>query len=69
MGRYIPQHVKTEVAVRDKGKCTRCGRKGNLKNPLEYHHKKPFSKGGSHTLANLILLCAVCHLAIHGGKR
>jgi 5-methylcytosine-specific restriction endonuclease McrA len=67
--RYIPQHVKTQVAVRDKGRCRDCGSKGSLAKPLQYHHKKEYAKGGLHTAANIILLCCLCHAKIHGYRK
>lgn len=60
-GRYIPQDVKVAVAVRDQGKCVKCGSKRNL----QYHHVKSFAKGGKHTRGNLQLLCNRCHRQLH----
>lgn len=69
MPRYIPQHIKTQVAVRDKGKCRHCAAKGSLKAPLQYHHLVAWAAGGTHTLGNIILLCGKCHARIHGWRR
>lgn len=46
--------------------CDDCGALSERGNPLQIHHKIPISKGGNHTLANLILLCKECHQNRHG---
>ncbi len=61
--RYIRQDTKIAVAVRDEGKCTRCGSRRNL----HYHHVKPFAAGGRNTKDNLRLLCRRCHKKVHQG--
>lgn len=38
-----------------------CGTEGNNHNPLEVDHIVPISKGGTHELANLRVLCRYCH--------
>jgi len=60
--RYIPNHVKREVALRDGHQCTfvaengqRCPARGRL----EFHHIDPQAKGGSPTLTNITLRCRV----------
>jgi 5-methylcytosine-specific restriction endonuclease McrA len=58
--RHIPEEIRDEVFVRDKGQCsfvaadgTRCQcRKG-----LQVDHIKPFAAGGTHEPSNLRLLC------------
>ena len=55
--RYIPTRVIREVWRRDQNKCVECGSRENL----ELHHIIPFSKGGSNTARNIILLCSKCH--------
>lgn len=57
--RYIPDHVRHEVALRDKGRCVGCGTTENL----HYDHIKPFSIGGKSTTENLRLLCSKSNLA------
>ena len=53
--RLIPTSVKTNVWIRDKGKCVLCGSQENL----HFDHVVPFSKGGTSLLAeNIQLLCA-----------
>ena len=39
----------------------RCGTCGDLLRRYEKHHKKPFCKGGTDDLDNLVLLCPQCH--------
>ena len=69
MPRYIPQHIKTQVAVRDKGRCTRCGNKGSLRKPLQFHHVIPWHISKSHAPGNIVLLCERCHLFMHRGRQ
>jgi hypothetical protein len=63
--RYIPTNVKTKVFERDEGKCTVCG----SEEKIHYHHIQKFSDGGTHSIHNLILLCASCHANEHKGER
>jgi hypothetical protein len=46
--------------------CGLCGCNANV--PLERHHKVFRSHGGSDADENLVLLCKVCHGAVHGLK-
>ena len=55
---------KEEVINRDGNYCSACGAAGGL----HLHHILPMSKGGSHRLDNLILLCASCHSDAHEGR-
>jgi len=64
----MPQSLKHQVALRDKGACqkllpdgTRCG----SRYWIEIHHIQPRSLGGKHALENLITLCSAHHGAIH----
>ena len=41
--------------------CVWCGTEGNNANKLQVDHIIPVSKGGSHNMANLRVLCANCH--------
>ena len=56
--RHIPTHVKREVWERDRGRCVHCGSSEDI----HYDHDIPFSKGGSHGVENIQLLCAKCNL-------
>jgi 5-methylcytosine-specific restriction endonuclease McrA len=59
--RYIPQSIKDEVYIRDKGRCTYVGTGGRRcvkKDNLEVDHIIPFAKGGKNIKENLRLLCA-----------
>jgi 5-methylcytosine-specific restriction endonuclease McrA len=64
VSRWIPQEIKIKVAVRDQGKCTRCGSKRNL----HYHHVIPWHVSHSHSIGNIRLLCERCHLLVHKGR-
>jgi hypothetical protein len=58
--RYIPAHVRRQVWERDQGQCAFVsaeGRRCTERAGLEYHHLKPFAKGGQTTTANLELRC------------
>ncbi len=54
--RYIPEHIKTTVKLRDGYKCARCGISGPDAY-LEFDHVIPFSKGGPNTAENIQILC------------
>jgi len=55
--RRISQQVMDKVWNRDNGRCISCG--SNQK--LEFDHIIPFSKGGSNTYRNILLLCESCN--------
>lgn len=57
--------VRDAVLARDGGKCTRCGAKGSLKNPLQMHHIVFRCHGGKATYENLTTLCQSCHRELH----
>ena len=58
--RYIPQWVKIQVVLRDKGKCVYCG-ESNVK-LLEFDHRRAWSKGGtSKDPLNICLGCKTCN--------
>lgn len=63
----IPQRVRSAVHERAQDRCEGCGRFA----PLELHHRKFRSRGGKHTVENLIALCGWgnhtgCHGMAHG---
>ena len=54
------------VDVRDRQRCRICNQWEGA--DIQHHHVVFRSKGGKHTTANLISLCATCHLVgVHGG--
>jgi 5-methylcytosine-specific restriction endonuclease McrA len=58
--RYIPAAVKRAVYVRDNGQCTYVdpnGRRCSERHRLEFDHRKPYGRGGGHSMENLRLLC------------
>lgn len=58
--RYIPAPVKRAVYERDKGQCTYVdpnGRRCTERHRLEFDHRKPYGRGGNHSVNNLRLLC------------
>jgi 5-methylcytosine-specific restriction endonuclease McrA len=58
--RYIPAAVKRAVYERDKGQCTfvdKNGRRCTERHRLEFDHRKPYGRGGDHSVGNLRLVC------------
>jgi hypothetical protein len=59
--RYIPRQVRQQVWERSGGTCgfvsPTTGRRCGSMDRLEFEHIRPFAKGGSHDLENLMLLC------------
>lgn len=49
----IPQKVRKIVLERADGRCEKCGRIAHL----ELHHRKYRSRGGKHTVSNIVGLC------------
>ncbi|WP_306461819.1 HNH endonuclease [Microbacterium sp. ZXX196] len=61
--RAIPARVRALVEGRADGKCEGCGRTA----PLELHHRRFRSRGGKHTVSNLVALCGWGnHTGCHG---
>jgi len=58
MSRYITNDVIAEVMRRCEGKCVHCG----SITKLQLGHIIAFSKGGSNSVANLIIECEKCNL-------
>lgn len=57
-----PEYRRNRALIRKaQQNCVMCGTQGNSSNPLECDHIIPVSKGGSHDLANLRILCRQCH--------
>jgi hypothetical protein len=59
--RTIPEGLRRAVTARDRG-CARCGRPPSW---CEVHHLLPWEHGGETKLANLVMLCRVCHRLVH----
>ena len=58
--RRIPAAVRRAVHDRDGGRCTyrnQQGRRCEKRHDLEYHHKRPFARGGDHSPDNVTLMC------------
>ena len=58
--RHIPAPVRRAVHERDEGRCTYVDARGKrcaARERLEFHHRRPFARGGEHSLENLVLVC------------
>jgi hypothetical protein len=58
--RQIPAAVKRAVYERDGGRCSyvdKQGRRCTARQGLEFHHRRPFGRGGDHSVANVSLAC------------
>jgi len=58
--RQIPAAVKRAVYERDGGRCRyedEQGRRCAARQGLEFHHRRPFGRGGDHSVANISLAC------------
>lgn len=55
--------LRMQVLQRDSGRCRVCGQSPNEDSniTLHLHHIRPWAKGGTTTLSNLISLCHTCH--------
>ncbi len=66
--RPIPAKAKHEVMLRDQGRCAHVSATGERcpqKRWLDYHHLTEVHRGGSHSPANLRLLCRAHHAIQH----
>jgi hypothetical protein len=60
--RTIPASVRRAVWERDAGRCTFVAEDGHrcaATHRLQFHHRLPFARGGTATLENLTILCAM----------
>jgi 5-methylcytosine-specific restriction endonuclease McrA len=58
--RAIPAAIRREVWQRDGGRCTfvdQHGRRCQGTRAMEYHHQRPYGKGGQHGADNIALRC------------
>lgn len=58
--RHIPAAVRRAVVARDSERCTFIdakGRRCSATERLEFHHRKPFAKGGDRSVSNIALTC------------
>jgi 5-methylcytosine-specific restriction endonuclease McrA len=58
--RQIPAAVKRAVYERDGGRCRYedgQGRRCTARQGLEFHHRRPFGRGGDHSISNISLTC------------
>lgn len=57
------QNLRRACKKRDGGRCVLCS--VHLTGHWECHHRKFKSRGGGDHLANLVMLCSLCHRAVH----
>jgi len=62
LGKQVYRRLMKRVLERDGWRCRKCG---SLKD-LQVHHQIRRSQQGHDALANLVTLCAYCHMAEHG---
>jgi hypothetical protein len=65
--RYIPTPVRRAVYARDNGQCTYVdvtGRRCSETKNLEFHHIKPFGRGGDHDPSNIRMACRTHNILI-----
>lgn len=60
---YRTRHGWARAAIKHYG--NRCERCGWAEARCDVHHRQPKAQGGSHTLANAIVLCPNCHRIEH----
>jgi 5-methylcytosine-specific restriction endonuclease McrA len=59
----ISENLRDYVAERDSYTCILCSRPGS-----DLHHVKPRSQGGRDVIWNLVSVCRVHHLILHGQR-
>ena len=62
VGKQAYRRLLNRVMDRDGWRCQKCG---SVKD-LQAHHRKYRSRHGDDSLANLVTLCAYCHMEEHG---
>jgi 5-methylcytosine-specific restriction endonuclease McrA len=62
VGKQAYRRLLKRVMERDGWRCQKCG---SLKD-LQVHHQTYRSRQGDDSLANLVTLCAYCHMEEHG---
>jgi 5-methylcytosine-specific restriction endonuclease McrA len=62
LGKQVYRRLLKRVLERDGWRCQKCG---SLKD-LQVHHQMYRSRQGNDSLANLVTLCAYCHMEEHG---
>lgn len=63
--RLIALQTREALVRRARGRCERCDR---MAPPLDAHHRRMRSQGGSDALENLSLLCRRCHNHVHDNR-
>src|SRR5688572_29492762 len=63
--RHIPAGIRRQAMIRARFACECCRNRFGL----DVHHVVPFGEGGSHELDNLVVLCRLCHVKLHGEDR
>ena len=64
----LPQQLKHQIALRDRGQCSHIDQKGKRcpeKKFLQVHHLQPVHRRGANSIENLTTLCAGHHQLLH----
>ena len=62
LGQQAYRRLLKRVLQRDGWRCQKCG----ALRDLQVHHRRYRSQQGNDSLANLVTLCAYCHMQEHG---
>jgi 5-methylcytosine-specific restriction protein A len=55
------EQIKKRIAIRDKGLCKPCARRGVVTSYSQVDHKVALANGGTHDDSNLECICTPCH--------
>jgi|TARA_Y100000052_G_scaffold24512_1_gene27125 5-methylcytosine-specific restriction protein A len=62
-----PEYRRNKALIKKAQRnCVLCNAEGNASNPLQVDHIIPISKGGTHAIYNLRVLCKACHIKRRG---
>ncbi len=68
--RLFTDKQKLKIYDRDDGRCQKCSTALKYRNKnTQYHHKDRYIDGGQTEVENGMLVCARCHLKIHGESK
>jgi 5-methylcytosine-specific restriction endonuclease McrA len=65
----LPPGERAKVRAERGDVCEACGLPGTADDPLEVHHERAVSEGGTHSRGNLRVLHASCHKREHRRRK